>query len=267
MRRPVIPEEHHIMTTINRLLAVSYAAVSYLLFLVAFLYAIGFVGDLWVPRSIDHAIAAPAGQAFVVDVILLGLFAIQHSVMARPAFKRVWTRLVPEPIERSTYVLLSNLVLFLLYWQWRTLPAVVWDVDARAARLALWVLFWAGWMIVFTSSFMISHFDLFGLRQVYAFWRGEPLSDLAFRTPLLYRLIRHPLMFGFIIAFWAAPTMTVGRLLFAVSTTAYILIALQLEEHDLVTALGTQYLDYRREVPMLLPRPHLRGASRLRPGL
>lgn len=254
------------MRTINRLLAISYGAVSYLLFVVAFLYAIGFVGNLWVPRSVDHAIAAPTGQALVVDIILLGLFAIQHSVMARPAFKRWWTRVIPEPIERSTYVLLSNLVLFLLYWQWRTLPAVVWHVKLPAGRLALWVLFGAGWLIVFTGSFMINHFDLFGLRQVYAFWRGEQLSDIAFRAALFYRVIRHPLMLGFIVAFWAAPTMTAGRLLFAAATTAYILIALQLEEHDLAQALGTQYLDYRREVPMLVPRPRRSGESKLQAG-
>lgn len=243
------------MTTIKRLLAIGYGAVAYLLFVVAFLYAIGFVGNLWVPRSIDHAIAAPTGQALAIDIILLGLFAIQHSVMARPAFKRWWTRVIPEPIERSTYVLLSDLVLFLLYWQWRTLPAEVWHVSNPVGRVALWVLFWTGWVTVFAGSFMINHFDLFGLRQVYAFWRGKPLSELGFRTTLLYRVIRHPLMLGFIIAFWATPTMTAGHLLFAVATTAYILIAVQLEERDLAAALGPQYLDYRREVPMLVPSP------------
>ncbi|MGH3558328.1 MAG: methanethiol S-methyltransferase [Mycobacterium sp.] len=240
---------------VNRVFAIGYGAVCYLGFLAAFLYAIGFVGNLWVPRSIDHAVAAPVGQAIVVNVVLLGLFAVQHSVMARPAFKRWWTRVVPQPLERSTYVLLSNLVLFLLYWQWRTMPAVVWDVKFSAGRSALWVLFWIGWGIALASSFMISHFDLLGLRQVYAVWRGEPQSDIDFRAPLLYRVVRHPLMVGFIVAFWATPTMTAGHLLFAMATTAYILIAVQLEERDLVAALGTQYRNYRRQVPMLLPRP------------
>ncbi|MGH3636214.1 methanethiol S-methyltransferase [Mycobacterium sp.] len=238
-----------------KLLAVSYGALNYLIFVVAFLYAIGFVGDIVVPRSVDHGIAAPVGQAIVVDALVLGLFAVQHSVMARPAFKRWWTRFVPQPIERSTYVLASNLVLFLLYWQWRSIPAEVWHIGPPAARLGVWVLFWLGWAIAFLSTFMISHVDLFGLRQVYLFWRGKPQNDIAFRAPLFYRLVRHPLMVGFIIAFWAAPTMTAGHLLFAVATTAYIVIAVQLEERDLVDALGDQYLDYRREVPMLVPRP------------
>jgi protein-S-isoprenylcysteine O-methyltransferase Ste14 len=244
---------------VNRVFAISYGAVSYLAFVAAFLYAIGFVGDLWVPRSVDHAVTAPIGDAIVVNVLLLGLFAVQHSVMARPAFKRWWTRVVPPPMERSTYVLLSSVVLFLLYWQWRSMPAVVWDVRLPAARLLLWVLFWIGWVTVFSGSFMINHFDLFGLRQVFAVWRGKPLSDMGFRAPLLYRVVRHPLMLGFIVAFWAAPTMTAGHLLFAISTTAYILIALQFEEHDLVATLGAQYRDYRRRVPMLLPWPRPRG--------
>lgn len=243
------------MTKINRFLAIGYGVVSYLVFLVAFLYAIGFVGNIAVPRSVDHAIVAPIGQAAVVDSLLLGLFAVQHSVMARPAFKRWWTRIVPQPVERSTYVLISSLLLLLLYWQWRSMPAQIWDVKLPAARLGLWALFWAGWAIALIATFMIGHFDLFGLRQVYLAWRGQPYTDIAFRAPLLYRVVRHPLMLGFIIAFWAAPTMTVGRLLFAAATTAYILIALQLEERDLLAALGTQYRDYRRQVPMLVPRP------------
>ena len=236
-------------------MAFGYGAVSYLVFFVAFLYAIGFVGSIVVPRTVDHALVAPIGQAAVVDSLLLGLFAVQHSVMARPAFKRWWTRIVPQPIERSTYVLISSLVLLLLYWQWRSMPAQIWDVRLPAARLGLWALFWAGWVIALVSTFMIGHFDLFGLRQVYLAWRGQPYTDIAFRAPLFYRVVRHPLMLGFIIAFWAAPTMTVGRMLFAAATTAYILIALQLEERDLLAALGTQYRDYRRQVPMLVPRP------------
>jgi protein-S-isoprenylcysteine O-methyltransferase Ste14 len=237
----------------SRYSAVCYGAVAYLLFLVSFLYAIGFVGNLWVPRSVDHGLSAPVGQAVVIDVLLLGVFAVQHSVMARPAFKRWWTRFVPSSIERSTYVVLASAALLLLYWQWRTLPAVIWDVGPRPGRIALWALFWLGWATVFFGSFMVNHFDLFGLRQVYLAWRGKPYSDIEFRVRLFYRLVRHPLMLGFLIAFWAAPTMTVGHLLFSLATTGYILVALQLEERDLVGALGDQYRDYRREVPMLLP--------------
>lgn len=244
----------------KRLLTIAYGAACYLIFLAAFLYAIGFVGNLVVPRSIDNGVAASIGEAVVVNVVLLTLFAAQHSVMARPAFKRRWTRLVPAAIERSTYVLLSSLVLFLMFWQWRTMPAVVWNVTWPLGRIGLQVLFWLGWATVLASTFMISHFDLFGLRHVYLAWRGTPYTDLEFRTSLLYRVVRHPLMLGFIVAFWATPAMTVGHLLFAAATTAYILIALQFEEHDLTAALGDQYRDYRRRVPMLIPGLH-RGAD------
>ncbi|HZE15307.1 MAG TPA: NnrU family protein [Mycobacterium sp.] len=244
----------------NRLLVITYGALSYLIFLAAFLYAIGFVGNLAVPRSIDHGVAVPIGQAVAVNVLLLGLFAVQHSVMARAAFKRWWTRFVPRPVERSTYVLLASLVLFLLYWQWRTMPAVVWQVTSPALRQGLWALFWLGWVTVLAATFMINHFDLFGLRQVYLAWRGKPYSYIGFRKPLLYRLVRHPLMLGFIIAFWATPTMTAGHLLFAIGTTGYILLAVQLEERDLVAALGDPYHEYRREVSMLLPTPRRRRA-------
>jgi len=244
----------------KRSLTIAYGAICYLIFLAAFLYAIGFVGNLVVPRSIDHGVAAPVVEAIVVNVLLLGLFAVQHTVMARPAFKRWWTRLVPKIVERSTYVLLSSLALFLLFWQWRTMPAVIWDVSWLPGRIGLWVVFALGWATVLVSTFMISHFDLFGLRQVYLAWRGDPYTDLEFRTSLLYRVVRHPLMLGFIVAFWATPTMTVGHLLFAGATTAYILIALQFEEHDLTVALGDQYREYRRRVPMLIPGLH-RGAA------
>jgi protein-S-isoprenylcysteine O-methyltransferase Ste14 len=237
----------------TRSLTIAYGATCYLIFLAAFLYAIGFVGNFVVPRSIDHGVAAPSVEAIVVNVLLLGLFAVQHSVMARPAFKRWWTRLVPKTIERSTYVLLSSLALFLLFWQWRTMPAIIWDVSWLPGRVGLWVLFALGWATVLMSTFMIDHFDLFGLRQVYLAWRRAPYTDLEFRTSLLYRVVRHPLMLGFIVAFWATPTMTVGHLLFAAATTSYILIALQLEEHDLTVALGDQYRQYRRRVPMLIP--------------
>jgi protein-S-isoprenylcysteine O-methyltransferase Ste14 len=243
----------------TRLLTIGYGAVCYVAFLAAFLYAIGFVGNIVVPRSIDHGIDAPLAEALAVNALLLGLFAVQHSVMARPAFKRWWTRLVPNTIERSTYVLLSSLALILLFWQWRTMPAVIWDVTWRPARVALSFLYGLGWVTVLLSTFMISHFDLFGLRQVYLAWREKPYTDLEFRISLLYRVVRHPLMLGFIAAFWATPTMTAGHLLFAAATTAYILIAIQLEEHDLNAVLGDRYRDYRSRVPMLIPGLHRHG--------
>jgi protein-S-isoprenylcysteine O-methyltransferase Ste14 len=187
--------------------------------------------------------------------------------MARPAFKAWWTRFVPPSIERSTYVVLSSAVLVLLYWQWRTMPTVIWDVWQPAGRLALWVLFWLGWAIALGATFMVSHFDLFGLRQVFLAWRGKPYTHIGFHARWLYRLVRHPLMLGFLIAFWAAPTMTAGHLLFSIAMTGYILIATQLEEHDLVAALGNQYRDYRRQVPMLLPlrRPPRRHPTQAAP--
>jgi protein-S-isoprenylcysteine O-methyltransferase Ste14 len=242
--------EHESM---NRFLTLSYGAISYLLFLVTFVYAILFVGGLVVPRTVDDAISGPLGQAVVVDLVLLTLFALQHSVMARPAFKRWWTRYVPQPIERSTYVLLASLVLGLLLWQWRSIPAVVWDVTRTPVTWAVWALFWLGWAIVLASTFMISHFELFGLRQVFAVWRRTPQTETGFRTTLFYRVVRHPLNFGFIVAFWSAPTMTVGHLLFAGVTTGWILIAMQLEEHDLALSLGARYAAYRESVPMLIP--------------
>jgi methanethiol S-methyltransferase len=239
----------------KRYLIIGYGAAAYVLFVATFLYAIGFVGNIVVSRNVDHGIAAPIGEAVVVNVALLGVFALQHSVMARPGFKRWWTRFVPPSIERSTYVVLSSFALLLLYWQWRTMPAVIWDVRPQAGRLALWALFWLGWAIALASTFMINHFDLFGLRQVYLAWRGKPYTHIGFEARSLYRVVRHPLMLGFVIAFWAAPTMTAGHLLFSIATTGYILIAVQLEERDLVAALGNQYHDYRRSVSMLLPTP------------
>lgn len=195
----------------KRYLTIIYGAASYLVFLVAFGYAIGFVGDVVVPRTVDHAIAAPIGQAVVVNLVLLGVFAVQHSVMARQGFKRWWTRFVPPSIERSTYVLLASVALLLLYWQWRTMPAVIWDVRQPAGRVALWALFWLGWATVLTSTFMINHFELFGLRQVYLAWRGKPYTEIGFQAHLLYRWVRHPIMLGFVVAFWATPMMTADR--------------------------------------------------------
>jgi methanethiol S-methyltransferase len=239
----------------KRFLIVGYGAGAYLLFLAAFLYLIGFLGNFWVPRSVDHGLNAPIGEAVLINVLLLAAFGVQHSVMARPAFKAWWTRFVLPTIERSTYVWLSSAVLVLLYWQWRTMPAVIWDVWQPAGRMALWALFWLGWAIALAATFMVSHFDLFGLRQVYLAWRGKPYTHIGFHVRWLYRLVRHPLMLGFLIAFWATPTMTAGHLLFSIGMTGYILIATQLEEHDLVEVLGDEYRDYRRRVPGLLPRP------------
>jgi methanethiol S-methyltransferase len=248
----------------KRYLTIGYGAAAYLLFVVAFLYAIGFVGNLAVPRSVDHGINASIGEAVLVNLVLLGLFGVQHSVMARPGFKRWWTRIVPTPIERSTYVVFASVVLLVLYWQWRTMPAVIWDVRKPAGCLVVWSAFWLGWAIVFASTFMINHFDLFGLRQVYLAWRGKPYTELDFRTHLFYRLVRHPLMLGFIIAFWAAPTMTAGHLLFSIATTGYILLAIQFEERDLVATLGNQYRDYRSGTSMLVPLPRRRTTESVR---
>ncbi|RFZ69953.1 hypothetical protein CKW46_09515 [Mycobacterium liflandii] len=228
---------------------IGYGAAGYLLFLVATLYAIGFVGAIVVPRNIDHGIDGPIWLTVLLNVALLGLFGIQHSVMARPGFKRWWTRFVPKTVERSTYVLLASAILLLLFWQWRTMPAVIWDVQYPPARVVLWGLFGLGWVVVFASSFMVSHFDLLGLRQVYLAWREKPYTEINFRVNFFYRVVRHSLMLGFIIAFWATPTMTAGNLLFAIVTTAYVLVALPLEERDLVAALGDQYRDYQRSVP------------------
>ncbi len=235
---------------------VAYAAVAYLLFLVVFLYSIGWVEGLVVPRDINEGPAASTAAAIVIDLILLSIFAVQHSVMARPAFKRVWTRIVPEPIERSTYVLAATAALALIMWLWRPLPAEVWHVSATPARIVLYAISLAGWALVLISTFAIDHFELFGLRQVLHHVRAQPGPDPNFRTPALYRTVRHPLYLGFVIAFWAAPTMTAGRLLFAAVTTGYILIAIRFEEHDLVGVFGERYRTYRQQVPMLVPHPH-----------
>ncbi len=239
----------------KRYLTLGYGAAAYLLFLAAFLYLIAFVGNFAVPRSVDRGLTAPLAEAMPINAALVALFGIQHSVMARPGFKRWWTRFVPSAIERSTYVLFSSVVLALLYWQWRTMPTVIWDVRMPAARGVLWALFWLGWAIALLATFLINHFDLFGLRQVYLASRQQPYTSIEFRVRLLYRVVRHPLMLGMVIAFWAAPVMTAGHLLFSIGMTGYILIATQLEERDLIAALGHQYADYRREVSMLLPIP------------
>jgi methanethiol S-methyltransferase len=237
------------------MLALLYGVVSYFAFLVTFIYAIGFVGDLFFPKTIDSGTSGSLGQSFFIDAVLLALFAIPHSLMARAGFKRWWTRMIPQVVERSTYVLVSSLLLAFLFWQWQPIPNVVWEVRNSVGRVVLQVIFWLGWAIVVISTFLISHFDLFGLRQVYLHEAGKPAGEPNFRTPGLYRFVRHPLMSGFIIAFWATPKMTLGHLLFAASTTIYILIALRFEERDLVRVHGSAYESYRERVSMLLPLP------------
>ena len=239
----------------SRPLILFYGALAYIVFLLTFLYAIGFVSGVGVPRTIDTGRTAAPAAALAIDLLLLALFAVQHSGMARPAFKRWWTRYVPVAAERSTYVLVSSLALILLFWQWRTLAQPVWSIHSKPARWALYALAAAGWLLVLSSTFLIDHFGLFGLRQVWSHAQGlDTQHDGAFVTRAFYRLVRHPLMLGFLIAFWAAPDMSQGHLLFALMTTGYILLAVKcLEERDLVAQFGDTYRSYQREVPMLLP--------------
>lgn len=253
---------------VARLAILLYAIVSYGIFTASFLYALGFVGNYVVPKSIDTPIdvgaAANPGEAIVVNLLLMSLFAIQHSVMARASFKRWLTQFLPAACERSTYVLLSSLILLLLFRQWRPIPAPVWQVHGIAAWLLIGV-HWLGWLIAFASTHMIDHFDLFGLRQAFVALRGTEMPGQSFKTPLLYKIVRHPLMLGFLLAFWATPEMTAGHLLFALANTAYILVALQFEERDLIAAFGATYQEYRRRVPMLVPRLFGRRRSDERP--
>ncbi|HEY2895470.1 MAG TPA: isoprenylcysteine carboxylmethyltransferase family protein [Pirellulales bacterium] len=231
-----------------------YGVSSYLGFLLVYAYLAGFVGNFLVPKTIDSDAGGSTSQAVVIDVLLIGLFAAQHSIMARPAFKRVWTRIVPEPIERSTYVLIANFTTIFLMWQWRGIDGIVWDVQQPALRTGLWALFAFGWLLVPTVTLMIDHFDLFGTRQVWLYLRGRACESSPFRVPYLYKYVRHPLYLGWATAFWAIPTMTVGHLLFAGGMTVYMGLAAIVEERDLIAHFGQHYLRYRRQVPMFIPR-------------
>lgn len=238
-----------------------YGIVAYAIFLGTFLYAIGFVSGLAVPKSIDSAPGAPLGAALLTDAVLLAVFALQHSVMARQGFKRAWTRIVPHAVERSTYVLLASAALILLFWKWEPIGGVIWDLRNPPARLLLKGASFAGWMIVLVSTFLIDHFDLFGLRQVLSHLKAAPYAPPQFSARGWYGYVRHPIYLGFIIAFWATPSMTIAHLVFAVATTGYILIAIQLEERDMVRFHGARYEAYRDQVSMLLPRPSKKPAG------
>ncbi len=230
-----------------------YGLIAYAIFFVTFCYAVGFVSALLVPKHIDSIPQEPLGYAFVVNAILLSIFAIQHSVMARPAFKQWWTKFVPQPIERSTYVLLSSLCLILLFWYWQPMGGVIWEVKFSGLALFLQILCLLGFGIVLVSTFLINHFDLFGLRQVWCYAIGKEYHDLPFRTPFFYKYVRHPLYLGFMIAFWATPLMTAAHLFFALMTTGYMLTAIQFEENDLVKHFGATYVEYKKSAPMLIP--------------
>jgi len=245
--------DHDTSGPVGRLIAFLYGIAAYLVFFVTFLYAVGFVSGFIVPKTIDSGAAASVTEAAIIDLLLMSLFAIQHSVMARPQFKQWWTQFVPKTIERSTYVLLASLALALLLWQWRPLPMVVWQIAEPHLALAMTVLGFVGWLLVLSSTFLINHFELFGLHQVASNLTGRAMAAPRFRTPLFYKVVRHPIYLGFIIAFWAAPMMTAGHLLFAAVTSAYIVVGIWLEERDLVELFGEEYRRYRARVSMLIP--------------
>jgi protein-S-isoprenylcysteine O-methyltransferase Ste14 len=247
----------------KRIAVLGYGAIVYVGFLAVFAYMVGFLANAAVPKGVDDGPAGPAWVAVVVDAALLGMFAVQHSIMARPWFKRWWTtRLVSPAVERSTYVLAASLTVALLIVAWRPIPEIVWSVPAGGIRVLLWALYLAGWVTLVVSTFLIGHFDLFGVRQVVAEARRRPYAEPGFREPMLYRLVRHPLMVGFLIAFWATPQMSAGRLLFAVAGTGYILVAVRFEEHDLRRQLGEPYERYSEQVPRFVPRLRSRVGDR-----
>jgi len=238
----------------KRTLVFLYGIISYVIFFAVFLYAIGFVGGLLVPQTVDTAVEAPLAQAILINTILLGLFAVQHTIMARQSFKHWLTRILPKAAERSTFVLVTSLLLALIFWQWRSVPAIVWDISHPVGVTVMWLLFVMGWVLVLLSTFLTSHADLFGVRQTYYYWLNKEYHPIAFKKSLFYKWVRHPLLLGFIIAFWATPTMTVGHLLFAGLTTGYTLIGIQFEERDLIRIHGDDYKQYKKSTPMLIPR-------------
>jgi protein-S-isoprenylcysteine O-methyltransferase Ste14 len=245
----------------QKMSAFIYGVICYAVFFISFLYAIGFVGNMIVPKGIDSGAETSLPEALIINMVLLGLFAVQHTIMARPGFKKWWTKIIPKEVERSTFVLVASLLLLLLYWQWRPMTDVVWSVEGRVGTIVLTGIFWLGWAGVLLSTFMIDHFDLFGLRQVFLPLQNKEYTGIKFKTAMLYKFVRHPIMLGFIIAFWATPYMTTGHLLFAGMTTLYIFIGLQFEEHDLKAAIGPDYEEYSRRVPMLIPCMKKRNRS------
>jgi protein-S-isoprenylcysteine O-methyltransferase Ste14 len=236
----------------NRLFSLIYGVLMYAVFLATFSYAVCFVGGFVVPKTIDSGAESPFFLAVAINALLLGAFAIQHSVMARQGFKRAWTQVVPKHLERSTYVLAASLMLALLLWQWRPIPQIVWELHGPAATV-LSVTFWLGWAILLTSTFLLNHFELFGLKQTWTYLRAGDQTEAKFRTPSLYKVVRHPLYLGFVIAFWSAPRMSLGHLIFSIATTGYILLGIYFEERDLIKTYGQTYRSYRERVPMLVP--------------
>ncbi len=237
----------------GRLIALLYGLAAYLVFFLTFLYAIGFVEGRWVPKTIDTGTVVPMTEALIVNILLMSLFAVQHSVMARRQFKEWWTQYVPKSVERSTYVLFASLALVVLFWQWRPMPDVMWQIVDPSTAMAITGLSFVGWFLVLTSTFLINHFELFGVHQVVNNLAGRSMSEPRFKTPVLYKLVRHPIYLGFIIAFWAAPVMTVGHALFAAVTTTYIFVGIWLEERDLIELFGDEYRRYKERVGMLVP--------------